>query len=414
MSALPQPPGPGPPSPQQSRRGPRKLAKAPPAPRNEGSAGGVLLPTSTAASVAQTPDAGTPTRPSRRRRPRKLNRDQPDTAAASGPSPEAGGIANNELEALKSRVRGLESKVEELYKTSRLVRSPRRRGKGRKNSSQVGMAAGGTGVGNEMAADAGVGAGAGETEGEEAELRRLENELEMARLDLANASSPTRPRVGRRVTSVDGDVEELPRIESPAVEEDGAGRDGKAVTLSGSYRIPLPASVSMADVKSIQNGISSAQSVARSFLDARKEKEKEKGGDRPKRPRRRNSATASGDVQEGGQSWGEWFGAYSMSISRAVQSIEADMAIEAAGQKNAPRRPVAGPRKASAPGNGIGVVEKSGTAAAASGFGAMAGRGDAGKGGKGGNEATRPPLKPRASNAAIARMSGEQVKTLMS
>lgn len=285
---------------------------------------------------------------------------------------------NHELEALKSRVRGLEAKVEELYKTSP-GRSPRRRGKGRKGSNQAQPAD--PAPANAAAADAAAEAA------NDAELQRLEGELASARQDLATASRPSRQRPARTASGGD-DVEEVPRLSGPAVEGD---KDGKAVTLSGSYRIPLPASVSMSDVRNIQSGIASAHAVARGFLDARR-------ADAPRSPPRRNSAGGGGGQ---GQSWSEWFGAYSMSISRAVKIIEADAAPETAGQRSAAKRPVAGPRRASAPGAG----------AKAGGSGISAQKKAAGPGagvrpngtGKAASTATRPPLNPRTSNAIPTR-----------
>lgn len=288
---------------------------------------------------------------------------------------------NHELEALKSRVRGLEAKVEELYKTSP-GRSPRRRGKGRKGSNQTQPA-------DPAPANAVAAADAAAEAANDAELQRLEGELASARHDLATASRPSRRRPARTASGGD-DVEEVPRLNGPAVEGD---KDGKAVTLSGSYRIPLPASVSMSDVRNIQSGIASAHAVARGFLDARR-------ADAPRSPPRRNSAGGGGGQ---GQSWSEWFGAYSMSISRAVKIIEADAAPETAGQRSAAKRPVAWPRRASAPGAG----------AKAGGSGISAQKKAAGPGagvrpngtGKAASTATRPPLNPRTSNAT--RTKGE-------
>jgi hypothetical protein len=281
---------------------------------------------------------------------------------------------NHELEALKSRVRGLEAKVEELYKTSP-GRSPRRRGKGRKGSNQA-----------QPADPAPANAAAAEA-ANEAELQRLEGELASARHDLAAASRPSRQRPARTASGGD-DVEEVPRLSGPAVEGD---EDGKAVTLSGSYRIPLPASVSLSDVRNIQSGIASAHAVARGFLDARR-------ADAPRSPPRRNSAGGGGGQ---GQSWSEWFGAYSMSISRAVKIVEADAALETAGQRSAAKRPVAGPRRASAPGAGA-KAGRSGISAQKKAAGPGAGVRPGGTG-KAASTATRPPLNPRTSNATPTR-----------
>ena len=325
------------------------------------------------------PNAPATTGPNRKRRPRKLNKDRPaDGAAGSGPSNAANnegeGAVNHELEALKSRVRGLEAKVEELYKTSP-GRSPRRRGKGRKGSNQT-QPADPTPANAADAAD-------------EAELQRLEGELASARQDLATASRPLRRRPARTASGGD-DVEEVPRLNGPAVERD---KDGKAVTLSGSYRIPLPASVSMSDVRNIQSGIASAHAVARGFLDARR-------ADAPRSPPRRNSAGGEGGQ---GQSWSEWFGAYSMSISRAVKNIEADAALETPGQRSAAKRPVVGPRRASAPGPGA-KAGGSGVSAQkkAAGPGAGVRPGGTGKAASTAT-ATRQPLNPRTSNATPTR-----------
>jgi len=193
-------------------------------------------------------------------------------------------------------------------------------------------------------------------------------------------------------------VEEIPRSNGPAVE---GNKEGKAVTLSGSYRIPLPASVSMSDVRNIQSGIASAHAVARGFLDARR-------ADAPQRPPRRNSVSSGGQ----GQSWSEWFGAYSMSISRAVKNIEAEAALETAGQGSAGKRPVLGPRRSSAPGAG---TKAGGSGTASQKKTASPGAGVRPNGTvKTAGAATRPPLNPRTSNATPTRVSSEQVKTLMS
>ena len=329
------------------------------------------------------PNAPATTGPNRKRRPRKLNKDRlADGAAGSGPSNAANnegeGAVNHELEALKSRVRGLEAKVEELYKTSP-GRSPRRRGKGRKGSNQAQPAD--PAPANVADADAAAEAA------NEVELQRLEGELASARQDLATASRPSRQRPARTASGGD-DVEEVPRLNGPAVEGD---KDGKAVTLSGSYRIPLPASVNMSDVRNIQSGIASAHAVARGFLDARR-------ADAPRSPPRRNSAGGAGGQ---GQSWSEWFGAYSMSISRAVKNIEADAALETAGQRSAAKRPVVGPRRASAPGAGA-KAGGSGVSAQKKAAGPDAGVRPGGTG-KAASTATRPPLNPRTSNATPTR-----------
>jgi hypothetical protein len=286
------------------------------------------------------PAAATSTKP--RRKPRKLNKEPtpastPTTATATAKSPPDPTL---ELEALKSRIRSLEAKVEDLYKSTDTrpgpgaARSPRRRGKGRKNSSSNTTATLGTlsrapdDVDDEAEADE--------------ELTRLEGELDTARRDLANY----RPRSSRRPASSssnngpsaaavdDGDfVEEIPRA---AAQSDGTDRH---VTLSGSYRIPLPASVNMDDVKTIQSGVSAAQSVARRVLEQRRAAASSSASasvsSSPGVKQSASPASSAVEIAPAGavaaekKGWGEWIGGYSMAISRAVKSIEHEAAMEA-------------------------------------------------------------------------------------
>jgi hypothetical protein len=324
-----------------------------------GSAGGVVLeasknkPSTPAvvpkAATATTPQpADTTTGPNRqRRKPRKLNKEPtptqstPAPASATAEPPSAAAI---ELEALKSRVRGLEAKVEDLYTSTeaRTGRSPRRRGKGRKDSSNV-----------QVPTLSSIASATRPEDGEEdeeadEELVRLEDELEDARKDLEVYQPRTRPRTKRAPSSNSNteDIEEIPRDGRETVTTTG----DRQVTLSGSYRIPLPSNLDMKDVQKIQSGVSAAQNVAKSFLDQRRAAQSARAPTTPPvtsagKPRAAASVTAGGrkpsnpatDMEAGdnGKSWGEWFGGYSMAISRAVKTIEAEAAIE--NQKAAPK-----------------------------------------------------------------------------
>jgi hypothetical protein len=330
------------PAPKQARS--RKAATQNVDTGRAGSAGGIVLekekevknkstPTASKAAPSQDPanDASSKTP---RRKPRKLNKEPtPTTAAVESTNAKSAPIeppTSAEIEALKSRVRGLEAKVEELYKSGsidRPGRSPRRRGKGRKNSSQqqVPTLSNPRSKVDDDADVEEIGRGDTAIEDEEGveELVRLEGELESARQDLA----AFRPRKGR-TTSAD-DVEELPR-------EDTAGN--RHVTLSGSYRIPLPASVSVDDVKNIQSGVSAAQNVARSFLEQRRaaaavksptaSPQSKKGGAARPAPKSVSSSLEVIPAEDGKQSWSEWIGGYSVAISRAVKNIEHEAAVE--------------------------------------------------------------------------------------
>jgi hypothetical protein len=330
-------------APKQARS--RKVATQNAPTGRAGPSGGIMLekekeakPKTTPApkpTASQTVATDPPTNPPRRK-PRKLNKDP--TPAAAAPNPKAVPVeppTSAEIEALKSRVRGLEAKVEDLYKTGSLERpgrSPRRRGKGRKASStpQVPTLSTSASKDNNDNDDDDdveeIGRGdPGEDDAGVEELVRLEGELEVARQDLA----AFRPRKGRSTATVnddDEDVENVPRENT----------NGRHVTLSGSYRIPLPASVSVDDVKHIQSGVSAAQNVARSFLDQRRAANtiSPSSSTAQKKSARPTPKSVSSSMEivtqdgDGKKSWGEWIGGYSVAISRAVKNIEHEAAVE--------------------------------------------------------------------------------------
>lgn len=233
--------------------------------------------------------------PKQRRRPRKLNRPpksaqkapEPDTVpAAEGAPPVSPTPINTELETLKGKVGELERQVEELYQklSSANLKSPRRRGRGRRASGQAATPA---------------------EEKDEKEILDLQKQIADAEFELASIkgeetlsllqdklqernqrqtgeskpkSKPQklpplppnanrargRPAAVRRAYSDEEAIEEIPRAGGPNV---GAVPDsnGKVVTLSGSYRVPLPDGVTMEDVKKIQSGLSSASALARNL-----------------------------------------------------------------------------------------------------------------------------------------------------
>ncbi|KAI4699963.1 hypothetical protein J4E81_003996 [Alternaria sp. BMP 2799] len=353
-----------------------------------GSAGGVVLPKEPAAKASpssakkaaaapSTDDVTAPAAKTPKKKPRKLNKEPTSTSTDAAKSttaskPTADVPSPSELEALKSRVRGLEAKVEELYKAgaildSRPGRSPRRRGKGRKVSSTAQVPTLST-TANES--DSRVQEIAdGEEEEADEELVRLEGELEVARQDLEhfNPRSQGAKRGGTEY------VEEIDR-DAPRA---SAGTD-RQVTLSGSYRIPIPANVNLEDVKTIKSGVSAAQNVARSFLEQRRAaaavRATENNASSPQqqsssrttkvpaskssstttpKPKRSMSSTmeVAVDNSDGKQSWSEWIGGYSMAITRAVSKIEHEAAVEAqrGGGSTGASRPSAGGRRTSAP-----------------------------------------------------------------
>jgi hypothetical protein len=233
-----------------------------------------------------------------------------------------------------------------------------------------------------------------EDEAEE-ELVRLEDELEVARRDLELYRPRNRPK-GKRTKSEETEyIEEIPR--GGVSVEDTATMGDRQVTLSGSYRIPLPSTVNMDDVKTIQSGVSAAQNVARSFLEQRRARQamQEPNAPAPKAKKAPTStAVARPSDNEGKQSWGEWFGGYSVAVSRAVKNIEAETALES--------------QRAGSAGTGTRKPPQSAkTAGAASSKGASSAKPKAST--KAPGKATpRPPMKSRA-----ATLSNEQVEGLM-
>ena len=328
-----------------------------------GSAGGVVLERENPKKAASGSSAKTTKPPAAaaadskdaqpKRKPRKLNK-EPSPATKDTPVPPASTEAK-ELEALKSRVRGLEAKVEELYQSSPSVaaggggggaaaRSPRRRGKGRKSSSATATATLG-GLAREKEKEnqspnqvPSLGDDDEEEEEEaEEELGRLQDELETARQHLAlfhPSSTSTPPGQNPRARARRGAAEEGEEVEEVPRERPGAERQ---VTLSGSYRIPLPTSLNAEDVRTIQSGVAAAQNVARSFLDQRRAGRgalADGGGSTGAKPRMERAQGAEGcagarETEGGKVGWGEWIGGYSVAISRAVKRIEHEAAVEA-------------------------------------------------------------------------------------
>jgi hypothetical protein len=110
----------------------------------------------------------------------------------------------------------------------------------------------------------------------ERDFAQLQQQLESARKELLSLHarnedshvSTSRQITRQSRTNNHDEVEEIPRL-PPGIE---ARRRplGRAVTLSGSYNIPLPSTVRAQDLETIKQGINSAQNLARSFMDERR------------------------------------------------------------------------------------------------------------------------------------------------
>lgn len=106
----------------------------------------------------------------------------------------------------------------------------------------------------------------------EQEFLTLQQELISAREELSSLRTNEDNQIGiskgnTPIKPLD-EVEEVPRL--PPGMEARRRTLGRAVTLSGRYDIPLPATVRERDLESIKRGINSAQNLARSFMDERR------------------------------------------------------------------------------------------------------------------------------------------------
>jgi len=275
------------------QRRPKKLDRDTSSTPRSQSTGGVPLPqVKIAATGAKSSFANeTPEHiPSRRRRPKKINR-TPDKAPAtlvSAPNPTSPRriepTVGPEIDALKNRVEGIESQLHELLQRAppKLSRRRQRQRKPGEDESQ-----------NEP----------------QEELVRLEGELRSARRELEHirTRSATRSDVASSIAEDEEDVEEVPR---PSVSTAAPSSASRAVTLSGSYNLPIPFSASEAELQSIQAGISSAQELARRFLDANPLYDSVSA---------ERAFVSRNTVTRSGENWSEWYGGYNMTLSRSTR-----------------------------------------------------------------------------------------------
>lgn len=262
--------------------------------RQQSEAGGVPLPRNAE------PAAG------RRRRPRKLNASVNEGGKEGAVEP----AISAEVEALKCKVLEIEAQLQEILLRPNPINGPTKsaRRRARKEKAQA-------------VADEPKPKQHSEQEDEAAdqanELKDLQHELEKAHEELSSLKEQK-----------DTDVEEIPRLETPALETQRPRPLGRSVTLAGSYRLPIPVEVSTADLDAIGRGIRTAQSIARSYLDSHP------------------TATVSdrSTEEQGSGSWSQWFGGYSMSLAKAIDKVQigSTMTIE-------PVRPTVQQRSETAP-----------------------------------------------------------------
>lgn len=283
-------------APVRSRRRPRKIDRDAFSASRPESTGGVPLPQANDTELEARSNVTTGNSehtPSRRRRPKKLNSASDKASASPSTAPGAPNPVRieppvrPEIEALKSRVEGIESQLHEL-----LQRAPPKLSRRRQRQRKPGEP---------------------EAQSEpQKELVQLESELRSARKELEHIRSRSSTRSERASTIAEEeeeDVEEIPRPSAPTVASRPTPR---AVTLSGSYRLPIPFSASEAELQSIQAGITQAQRLARRFLEANPLYDSVST---------ERAFVSRNTVTRSGESWSEWYGGYNMSVSRPSKTI---------------------------------------------------------------------------------------------
>jgi len=274
----------------------------------------------------------------RRRRPKKINNANQDSSLMQKTAFQASAAdVTIEMKALKSKVMEIEAQVQEILlrpASQGPTKSARRRSRRQKSSSaenQSGAAQDEKEDERALAADSGTAN----------ELQDLQGQLQDAHEELLVLKERDKKRGTTSAAPAslsdesEDEVEDIPRSHDPALAQQHRPRPlGRAVTLSGSYRIPIPVNVSDADFDAISRGIKSAQSIARSFIDASAERDHSAS---------RSAQTTSTDSGPSG-SWSEWFGGYSMSIAKAVDKVQITSNLE-----TVPQRPQVLARSETAP-----------------------------------------------------------------
>jgi hypothetical protein len=296
--------------------------------RAESEAGGVRLPQNDAEPVGA---EATPA-PKRKRRPKKITNkaeEQTGKRIETVPAQKSTDVTV-EVKALKSKVQEIEAQVQEiLLRPAAPTKSARRRAR-----QQKGAASSAASTGNEPD-DTTEEKDAESHEATTANLQRLQDELKDAQEELVALRDKKAAAASTSQPEEEDDVEDIPRIHGPGLVETQRPRPlGRAVTLSGSYRIPIPVNVTDSDFDAISKGIRSAQNIARSFIDSSAESRRV-----PDRP-----AQASSNAGSSNSSWSEWIGGYTMSIAKAVDKVRITSNME-----TVPERPAIAGRSETAP-----------------------------------------------------------------
>jgi hypothetical protein len=301
-----------------SKRNPRKLNR----PRDIQSTdsrtssldGGIPLPQPTKPDPQPPPDPKQTTATgsaSRRRRPRKLAGTDPAQRGNDRPD------VTREIRKLEVRVQGIETQVQEIRRRGESTSTSRTGSKGARRRARRNKSAGpANATSDETGAESGT-AGEGDVDVSATAREKEASSGEDGGRQLVVVRKPDADE-----TADDG-VEDIPYQPAPKPQQQQQQQQQqlqRAITVSGSYHIPLPATVSDRDVRAVQRGLTGVQNIARRVLEDVD-----------------NTAPAAAPYDEvtrmvqatrSGSGWSAWLGAYSVSVARLVRGGDFRAAME--------------------------------------------------------------------------------------
>lgn len=124
----------------------------------------------------------------------------------------------------------------------------------------------------------------------------------------------------------DEEIEEIPRSEGPKCENTSEKR---TVSLTGNYKIPLPAALTTEDVRAIQSGITAAGSVAREITAAIRGSGQQGEGQEIHSRAQTQFQSGNRGTPQSPRSWSALLSDCGKLVANAANAIEMDAAVEA-------------------------------------------------------------------------------------
>jgi hypothetical protein len=211
-----------------------------------------------------------------------------------------------EIRKLETRVQGIETQVQEIRRRGESKGARRRAHRNRS------VGAGATTTDDETAAESTAAAS-------EVEAATVPGDDDKAGAGENGHHAAVAATPGARAATDEDDDDDVEYIPRPHASRAQVQPPQRAITLSGSYRLPLPASVSEREMRAVQRGIAGVQNIARRVLVGAS------AGD----GNAAAAASSRGDVAtQSGGGWSAWLGAYSVSVARMVREGELSGRVE--------------------------------------------------------------------------------------